>query len=390
MYYRVKNIVNHDGILQDRVLSVENGLVAAISEDDGSRAGEVFHYAVPGFIDIHTHGGDGSELMDNSAQALEVMAGFYLRKGTTSFLASTVTDSLDKTRAVLSTVRAALPDNKRVSLKGGQAECMGIHLEGPWLSEKNLGAQNPEYCIVPDRQSLEMIGGYGDIIKMVTFSYHTPEADTLLEYLLAKNIVPANGHDETIDERIVEGFTKGVKVVTHIYCVCSSFRRVDGLKHLGTIEMALMTDGVKVEVIADGKHITKYFWDFILHNKGFDDILIVSDSMRCAGLPEDPHKTYKLGEMDVIVDQGVAWVKDRSAFAGSVATIYSNFRRLVSEWSVNICDAVKITSYNQAVLFGWNDRGVIAPGKKADILLLDRQFNLLKVIKSGIEVAAGE
>ena len=147
-----------------------------------------------------------------------------------------------------------------------------------------------------------------------------------------------------------------------------------------------MTDGVKVEVISDGHHITKFFWDFIVHNKSFDDILIVSDSMRCAGMPEDPEKTYKLGEIDVIVDNGVAWLKDKSAFAGSVATMYSNFRNLVQNWGVDISDAVKITSYNQSRLFNLDHLGEIKAGRKADILLLDKNLSVCKIIKNGIEV----
>ena len=382
MYFHVKNLVNHDSILRNCRITVEGGYISDISpvsvlpEDS-------YDYALPGFIDIHTHGGDGHELMDNSIQSLEAMSRFYLRNGTTSFLTSTVTDSLTKTEDVLKTVREFLPHNRIASANGMEAECLGVHLEGPWLSRLNLGAQNPDDCIVPASDSLDLMERFSDIIKMVTFSYHTPESENLLKLLVDREIIPACGHDETIDEKILDGFAKGIKVITHIYCVTSSFRRVNGLKHLGTIEMALMTDGVKVEVIADGKHITKYFWDFIRHNKKYDDILIVLDSMRCAGLPEDPDKIYQLGKMDVIVDQGVAWLKDKTAFAGSVATMYSNFRRLVDEWGVNICDAVKITSYNQAKLLGNNTLGELKTGKKADILLLDETLRIKGVIKSG-------
>lgn len=385
MRYNIKNIVNHDGKIKNCTLAVGKGIVSDIRPGYISDA-ETFHYAIPGFIDIHTHGGDGFELMDNSPRALDAISRFYLRNGTTSFLTSTVTDSLDKTAAVLETVRAFLPHNRELSRKAEQAECLGVHLEGPWLSMKNLGAQNPEYCIVPGTESLALIEKFRDIVKMVTFSYHTLEAQTLLEFLNDRGIVAACGHDETIDERITEGFQKGIKVVTHIYCVCSSFQRVNGLKHLGTVEVALMTDGVKVEVISDGHHITKYFWDFIVHNKSYDDILIVSDSMRCAGMPEDPEKTYKLGEIDVIVDNGVAWLKDKSAFAGSVATMYSNFRNLVQNWGVDISDAVKITSYNQPRLFNLDHLGEIKAGRKADILLLDKNLSVCKIIKNGIEV----
>ncbi len=386
MHLYVKKLVNYNSILFNCRVTIEDGYISDI-HPDVAIPDDSYDYAIPGFIDIHTHGADGYELMDNSIQALEAISRFYLRNGTTSFLTSTVTDSLTKTEDVLKTVCKFLPHNKSLSSDAKEAECLGMHLEGPWLSQMNLGAQNPEYCIVPGSDSLDLIERYSDIIKMATFSYHTPESEALLRLLTDRKIIPACGHDETTDERIVNGFAKGIKVITHIYCVTSSFRRVNGRKHLGTLEMALMTDGVKVEVIADGKHITKYFWDFIRHNKRYDDILIVSDSMRCAGLPEDPNKTYKLGEMNVIVDQGVAWTEDKTAFAGSVATMYSNFKRLVVNWGVDICDAVKVTSYNQVKLLENSILGELNPGKKADILLLDETLMIKSIIKAGHTVS---
>lgn len=383
--YYIENLVNHDHILTNCSIDIHDDKVIEVKEEKCPKDNFCYSYAIPGFIDIHTHGGNGYELMDNNLEALCSMSEFYLKNGTTSFLTSTVTDFLPKIEKVLGTALLFMPINKKLAKEGKQAECIGVHLEGPWLSYKNLGAQNPKCCIVPEASSLNLIEKYQKIIKMVTFSYHTPESEKLLQFLVEREIIPACGHDEAIDEQIVLGFEKGIQVITHIYCVTSGFQRKGGLKHLGTLEMALMTNGVKVEVIADGKHITKYFWEFIKHNKSFDDILIISDSMRCAGLPEDPNKIYKLGDMDVIIDNGVAWLNDKSTFAGSVATMYTNFKRLIKEWGVEINDAVKICSYNQSKLLKCGNLGEIKPGKTADILLLDKELNIQKIIKSGIE-----
>ena len=386
--YYIKHLINHDSTLKDCAISIEAGIITDIRPGRTPHAGETYFYAIPGFIDMHTHGGNGRELMDNSTEALDEICRFYLQNGTTSFLASTVTTDLDKTESVLRTAEAFIRSNEAKSDKPAmQSPLLGIHLEGPWLSMKNLGAQNPEHCIVPDERSLSLVEKYHEIIKMVTFSYHTKESEQLLDLLVKKNIIPACGHDESHDERILEGFKKGVKVITHIYCVTSTFQRRNGLKHLGTIEMGLMTDGINVEVIADGKHITKYFWDFIRHNKKVEDIIIISDSMRCAGLENEPGKKYKLGAIDAIIDDGVAWLVDKSAFAGSVATMYSNFKMIVNQWNVNMNDAVRMTSYNQALLLKIVDGvGEIKPGRIADILLLDEELNLKKIIKSGVEV----
>jgi N-acetylglucosamine-6-phosphate deacetylase len=385
--YYIKNIINHDATFKNHVMYIRDDKIYDIRKESFPDTEKNYCYAIPGFIDMHTHGGGSKELMDNSIDALNSICRFYLQNGTTSFLASTVTSDLTQIDSVLRTASEFIQINEKNADKGLQAKLLGIHLEGPWLSKKNIGAQNPNYCIVPEEDSLKFIVKFQDIIKMVTFSYHNPESEKLLELLVKKNIIPACGHDESYDEMILSGFKKGIKVITHIFCVSSTCQKRDGLRHLGTTEMGLITDGIKVEVIADGKHITKYFWDFIRHNKKFEDIIIVSDSIRCTGIPTDPNNKYKVGDINVIIDDGVAWLEDKSVFAGSIATMYSNFKILINQWNVNINDAVKITSYNQAILLNLIDRvGEIKPGKIADILLLDQDLNLQSVIKSGSEV----
>jgi N-acetylglucosamine-6-phosphate deacetylase len=385
--YNIKKVANHDSIKEDYVLSIENGIIRSMEPCEEKSVKNDFFYAIPGFIDIHTHGGGGYEFMDNSLDSFRKISEFYAKNGTTSFLSSTNTASLDHIGSVLQKAASFKKSNSSGIQENRQAKFLGVHLEGPWLSEKNLGAQNPEYCIEPNKASFDLVKKYVDIIKMVTFSYHTKASESFLELLVKNNIIPACGHDAAYDARILAGFKKGVKVITHIYSNTSSFQRRKGLKHLGTLEMGLLTDGIKVEVIADGRHITKYFWDFIKHNKNYEDIIIITDSMRCAGLPENPEKIHKMGGMSVIIDKGVAWLEDRSTFAGSIATMYSNFKRLVGEWKVDICDAVRVTSYNQAQLLGISDRlGSISQGKTADIIFMDKQLTPQKILKSGVEI----
>ncbi len=385
--YYIKNIINHDTTIKNQILCISDNIISDIIPWDIKNKKNCFCYAIPGFIDIHTHGGMGYELMDNSFDALNCINLFYLQNGTTTYIASTLTADLAQIDSVLRTTSDFMEVNKQLEKRGLQAKLLGIHLEGPWLSKNNLGAQNPDYCIVPGKESLELILKFKNIIKMVTFSYHTLESEKLLELLVEEKIVPACGHDDSYDERILHGFRKGIKVITHIWCASSTFHKRVGLRYLGLTEMGLMTDGIKVEVIADGKHITKYFWKFIKHNKKYEDILIVSDSIRCAGMTADPKIVYKLGEVNIIIDDGVAWLEDKTMFAGSIATMYSSFKRLVELWNVSLNEAVKITSYNQSVLFDIIEKvGEIKVGKIADIILLDEDLNIQKVIKSGKEV----
>lgn len=388
MEISVKNLVNHDGISRSCRIIVNGGRIDAVLENEAGHCD--YAYAVPGFIDIHTHGGNGAEVNDNSLEAMRTVNDFYLTHGTTSYLASTVTDSIERIDSILTTADRFIAENRIKAEEGVQAGCIGVHLEGPWLSKVNLGAQNPDFCIPPGPSSRELVKKWADIIRMVTFSYHTEEAPAFLDLLKQHGIIPATGHDAAVDDQIVRGFENGIRVVTHLYCVTSVFcRKADG-KHLGTAETALMTKGVDVEVIADGRHITRHMWNFIRNNKPCEEILIISDSMRCAGMPEDPDKVYKLGDVDVVVDDGVAWLKDKSMYAGSVATMHSNFHRLVCDWGVSLPDAVKMTSWNQARLLGLDGLGLLKAGAGADMVFLDENLDICGVVKSGRFISAGK
>lgn len=386
--------MNADGIRQnvricvqgDRIASIEPDSVGSTSVTAVGSTGTPFEYAVPGFIDCHTHGAVGCDLMDRDDEAFHQIAGFHLANGTTSFLGSTLTASLEEIEDFLAWIRPRMARNGTRADEGRESTLAGIHLEGPWISRRNLGAQNERHVIEPDGDSFRIVRENADIISMVTFSYHSEGAREFLDLLVELGIVPAAGHDETTDEEAVEAFARGLTHLTHIYCNSSSFQRRNGYKHLGSLEMALITPGVSVEVIADDRHITKYFWDFIIHNKSVEDIILVSDSTRGAGLPEDPERVYKLGELDIVIDDGVAWLSDRTVFAGSTSTMLRMFRTVVQRWGVSMPDAVRMTSANQARAFGMTEvDGGIAVGRRADFLLLDADLSVRTIVKSGVE-----
>lgn len=387
--YLVRKLINAEECIENCSIITRGSKIVKVEKKSFDVKKGSFYYAVPGFIDIHTHGRGGGDVMDSGA--LFQIARSYLDCGTTTFLASTVSSSLDRLETVLEGGRELLQKNKEKSSAAEQSLLLGYHLEGPWISEKNSGAHDRAYIAEPDQRALELIEKFSGIIRMVTFSYHSSGAKRLLECLNEKKIIAACGHDETIDSEIVEGFKKGLNHVTHIYSNTSSFQRAGGLKHLGTLEMALMTPGISIEVIADGRHITRYFWDFILHNKSVDDIVVVSDSISCAGLSTElsggGDSEYRLGDRRILIENGVAWLPDRSTFAGSISSIHSMFCRLVREWSVPIQNAVRMTSSNQArILNVAGTFGVIGRGATADILFMNEDLAIQKIVKSGIEV----
>ena len=386
--YDVGRIVNPAGTLVDQRITVSGDRIVEVAPIPRSSRGlgiDPSLTAVPGFIDLHTHGGAGHDVMDGESDDFAAVAAHHLRTGTTSFLGNTLTAPLGQIETILDGVRNYLPVNKGAAEVGREAEILGIHLEGPWISHNKAGAQNSRYIRSPDSAAMEFVHKNSDVVRIVTFSYHHPNSPEFLRALLDAGVVPACGHDDTTDEQVLDAFSRGLSYITHLYSMSGSFTRVDGRKHLGSVEMALMTPGVSVEVIADGHHITEYFWRFIRHNKDVRDIVIVSDSMRWAGLPADPNEVITMGGVEVIVDDGVAWLADRSAYAGSVSSMHDMFRRLVREWGVPMEDAVRMTSQNQAGIMGIGDRlGSIEPGMQADFLVLDSELEINEVIKAGV------
>jgi N-acetylglucosamine-6-phosphate deacetylase len=326
----------------------------------------------------------GCDVMDGSFDSLDTIARFHLRNGTTTFLATTLTAPLERLEAVLEIVECYRAARGERAGDGGTAGVAGVHLEGPWISRRNLGAQNGRYVIAPGRESLSLVRRYAGLLRLVTFSYHGEEARALLELLVELGIEASLGHDQTLDADAVAAFASGVRHLTHAYSNSSSFQRRSGVKHLGSLEMALITPGVTVELIADDRHIRRPFWEFVRHNKPIEEIIVVSDSTSGAGLPEDPTRVHKLGELDTIIDDGVAWLADRSAYAGSVSPLHSCLRVLVDRWKVPMADAARTVSSNPAKSIGlYPELGCLAAGSLADVVFLNDDLSIAAVLKSG-------
>ena len=387
-YYWAKNIVTPFSLITPGVICVEDGIISAVSETpSGLKIKDKYEYAIPGFVDIHTHGSNNFDIMDATKKAFSGLARYHLRTGTTSFVGSTLTAPLSKLEKVLVKGRDYLPDNRQKVERGSEATILGFHLEGPWLSYQNACAHNPEHIIKPNVESRRFIEKHADVIRMVTLDYQAMETDAFLETLNENGIVAACGHDYTTDNLIKQGFERGISHVTHIYCCASTFHKRKTRKYLGVTEMALMTDGITVEVIADNYHITRYFWDFIVHNKSVDQIIVVSDTIRVSGISSGEEKKIMMEGIEVTVRDGVALLPDGSGFAGSVTSLYEMFLILVKQWNVPIQEAVQVTSYNPARKIGMHGKiGEIRKGNVADILFLDKKFNIAKILKNGIKV----
>ncbi|OQA21864.1 MAG: N-acetylglucosamine-6-phosphate deacetylase [Actinobacteria bacterium ADurb.Bin346] len=319
-------------------------------------------YIVPGFIDLHAHGGGGADSMDGSTDAVNIIASTHCRYGTTSFLAATMTMSKDD-------IFRSLVSLKEAHKKGTNgAQVIGIHLEGPFINEEMKGAQNKEHIIPPDirlmRKFQEISGGF---IKIVTLAPELPGSDELICWLCENNIVVSAGHTNATFEQIEAAVKLGLRHITH------TFNAMTGLHHRkpGAAGAALTFKELTVELIADGIHVHPAVMRLIVNAKEKENVVLITDAIRAAGLP--PGK-YDLGGQEVSASRTKAILKD-GTLAGSVLTMDRAVKNMIIKAGVSLENAMQMATYNPAKCIGIdNIKGSLASGKDADIVILNKNF----------------
>ena len=323
---------------------------------------------IPGFIDVHSHGGYGYDSMDASPEEIDRMVRLMSAKeGITSYFCTTMTQTYDRIEQAMENIRKAAERNPVIQ---------GIHLEGPFISVNYKGAQDPSYIKTPDEKVLahwnEISGGR---IRIVT--YAPEEASEEFEnWCLSNRIVPSAGHSNaTYDELCASR----ARHVTHLY------NAQRGLNHRepGVTGYGLLTDGVNTELICDGIHIRPQMIALAHKVKGSGGIELITDSMRAKGMPEGKSE---LGGQTVYVKDGTARLED-GTIAGSVLTYITAFRNIMKFTGGGLEDAVKMSSVNQAREFGLTQKGEIKAGRDADFVILDEAYELKGTISMGELVA---
>ena len=269
------------------------------------------------------------------------------------------------------------------------ANVVGVHLEGPYLSIQNRGAQKLEELAVPKKDDYSYMIEYADIIKTVTISPELGGAEKMTKILTEKGILVSGGHDNGIYPEFMPAIENGLRHVTHIYCAMSELRFKDGIRNVGLREYALTDDNLTVEMIADNKHIPPELAKMIIRAKGEDKVCVVSDCLRCAGMPNDG-KLYQLGSGEtaqlIRVNDGVATLADGSRFAGSITCVRKMVKNLIDA-GIPIFDAVRMGTLTPATIIGEEKNiGSLETGKNADICILNENFGLEKVFKKGKEI----
>ncbi len=380
-------IINKGEILKETQLSVTDGIIDgfdASNEADYDRVvdgrGEL--YLSAGFIDIHTHGGGGYDFMDSVAEEYNLVAQSHAKYGCTALYPTTVSASEEELKASLDAFK------KAKDMKNG-AKLLGIHLEGPYISKNQKGAMDEKYIRLPDPAEYKELFAMSDDIARMTVAPELEGSDELGVFMREHNVIPSIGHTDAVFTDIERAHTNGgYSIMTHLYSCMHLTHRKNAWRIAGAVEAGIYIDTMYVELIADGCHLPAEILKMVYKFKPEDKIVLVTDSMRAAGMGEGVFRfgSYANG-YDIIVEDGVAKLMDRSAFAGSVATTDRLVRTMMDAAGVPIEKAVRMITENPARAMGIADSyGIIEKGRAADLTVFDGAVDVKCTLVDGVFV----
>ena len=382
-------IVNGKIILIDRIIPngtvlIRNGIIQAIEEGDItiSDAEEIDakgQYISPGFIDIHVHGGGGHDFMDGTTAAFLQIAEIHAKHGTTAMLPTTLSSEKEDLLSTLSAYDAA----NKINTKG--ASFLGMHLEGPYFAMNQRGAQDPKYIRDPDPVEYKEILENNPSIKRWSAAPELKGAITFGKYVTSKGVLAAIAHTDAIYEEVLEAFQNGYSLATHFYSAMSGVTRRNAYRYAGVIETAYLLDEMDVEIIADGKHLPAPLLQLIYKIKGPQHTALITDAMRAAGMAEGKSTLGNITNgLEVIVEDGVAKLPDRSSFAGSVATTDRLVRTMMQVAGISLIDSIQMITETPARIMGVNHKkGKLKVGKDADLLIFDEDITIEMTMVNG-------
>ncbi len=365
-------------------LYVENGKIKSIPSniDDNVKIieGHNVWYLSAGFIDIHTHGGGGYDFMDADPVEYNAIARHHSLHGTTALYPTTISASRDE---LIMSVNAF----KEAKMLDGGASLLGLHLEGPYLAVSQKGAMDPKYIRNPSPDEYIELCEISDDIKRITLAPELDGAIELCAYLKSRGISASIGHTDAICSDVIKAFNEGgCRLMTHLYSAMSMTRRIGINRFGGAVEAAYLLDDMYVEIIADGIHLPEELLKLIYKIKGDERVVLITDSMR--GLGMDQSSTAILGSRKngkiVLIEDGVAKLPDRTAFAGSIATADRLIRTMINIAGVTLESAVKMMTETPAKVMGiFGERGSLDVGKIADIIIFDEDIHILMTMVDG-------
>jgi N-acetylglucosamine-6-phosphate deacetylase len=361
--------------LFDGYIYIENGVICEVSKADKS-TDESYDftgkYVSAGFIDMHTHGAGGHAFMNSNVEDVIEGCNFHLKHGTTTIVPTV-------SAGAFSTMKQAVVHIHQAKGKA-KGHILGAHLEGPYLSPKQAGAQCPVFITPPIKKDYQaLIEEYGESVTRWTYAPEHDENGEFCKYLTEHGVIASAGHTDAKYEDMRVAIENGCNLITHLYSCTSTVTRDHGFRSLGVIESAYLRDELYVEIIADGKHLPPDLIKMIVKIKGTDKVALITDSLEIAGT--DVTEGVMSGT-EFIVEDGVCKLKDRSAFAGSVATADCLIRTLVNECGFAVPTAVKMLTEIPAKILNVS-KGKLEKGYDADIVVFDEKIHITDVFVDG-------
>lgn len=333
-------------------------------------------YIAPGMIDIHVHGSNGADVIDANRESYTNMSNFFASRGVTAFAATALTMADEDFLRILDFTRGLINNG---NLPG--AEILGVHMEGPFLSLEQKGCHPVPLLVNPEPEQYNRFLEYADVLTQMTLAPELDGAEQLVKDLRKVGVVAAAGHTNGIYREMQPAINAGISHAVHFFCNMGGFRRENLKRVAGAMETLLYDDRITTELIADGWHIGDIVMKLTLKVKGVEKVGFVTDAMTAAGCPPG---RYHIGNVEAIVEDGIARLPDNSAYASSVTTMDVCLRNGIERVDLPVIDSVRMASLTPATVIGVDDRkGSLEPGKDADIMIFDKDIRVKSTIVRG-------
>jgi len=367
-----KKVITPERVIPQGVVLIEGKKILEVNKrftvHFDEREFEIYHCEnltlLPGFIDVHVHGSDGRDVMEGTREAVEVISRFLASHGTTAYLATTVTASPFATLQAVESLGRLIPEET------GGARIMGLHLEGPFISEMKRGVHPAEYIRNPSIPTLdEFVKWSNNQIKVITMAPEVPGGLEFIRHARSMGILVSMGHSNATFNEAKESIEAGITHATHVFNAMREFNHRDP----GILGAVLSDDRIWAELIADGVHVDPMVIEILLRCKGPQKILLVTDAISACGQPDGE---YQVGPLRVTVTQGVCRNLE-GRLAGSTLTQDRALQNMMRWTKASLAEASFMTSRNPAQSIGTaNLKGSIEPGLDADLVLLDDDLNV--------------
>lgn len=365
-------ILTEDGIKKTNLI-IKDGIIYSIGENivDGLIELDDNKIVIPGLIDQHIHGASSYDVIDCSKKDIYKIACAIAEEGITSFLPTTTTQKIEVIEQALSTINDYMKDHYNEG-----AEVLGIHLEGPFISKKYIGAQLSNYILKPSVDTFKHFEKFSNNIKLVTLAIEEEGAVDLIKYLKNKNIAISIGHSASKYTDIEKMIKLGVTCFTHTYNGMRSIHH----REIGTVGAALMFDELYCELICDGIHVSKPAVKLLCKNKPIDKLILVTDALRTKNMPNG---IYEELEQTIILNNNEVRLKD-GTLAGSNLKLNEAIKNIISYTNIDFITAIKYATENPAKHLGLFDQiGSIKENKQANFAVIDKELNVYQTIRNG-------